>query len=472
MILRLALRSLLARPARSAVLACGFGLGVAVMASLLGIGQVMVEQARAPALRGGGEVVVFGATGQVTSARHVLSSVLQSGPLSAQVAAASPTQRAAAYLVREGRVVPIRAKGGVPSLERALADPETSSARAWTDTAADAAWAAPAPGAVLRSMDRFHPIPDVPARAASWAEWLYFNGRSGENRFYLTFLVGARQPNGRRTGAARLQLDQAGRRSSFSDTVELEDARVLAEAPDLVIGGSRVRLEGLRYHLTIDLPQEGSLLRGRPAGRRRIRGELYIDADPGRSLPPFAIRGAGGWVSGYVVPVMSGALGGQLEVGGKPLSFSGGTGYHDHNWGFWQGVTWQWGQIEHEGLSFVYGRVHPPADAADPERTPGFLAALGPQSPLGYALDVTIEETIDPASRQPRRILVKGRGPSLALTMDWDLQQAFVTRMPPRAFGGEMDFLQMRGRCRVTGKAGGRPVDFVALGSTETFRGR
>ena len=128
---------------------------------------------------------------------------------------------------------------------------------------------------------------------------------------------------------------------------------------------------------------------------------------------------------------MSGALGGALDVGGERLSFSGGTGYHDHNWGFWERVTWQWGQVEHDGFSFVYGRVHPPADAADPERTPGFLAALGPQSPLGYSADVTIEETIEPASGQPRRILVKGRGPSLALTMDWDLQQVLVTRMPP-----------------------------------------
>jgi len=472
MILRLALRSLLARPARSTVLACGFGLGVAVMASLLGIGEAMVEQARAPALRGGGDVVVFGAAGQVTSARHVLSSVLHGAPLSARVAATSPTQRAAAYLVRGGRVVPIRAKGGVPSLERAFADPETSFVAAWTDTAADNAWVSPEPGAVLRSMDRFHPIPDVPARAASWAEWLYFNGRSGESRFYLTFLAGARRPNGRRAAGARLQLDHAGRRSSFSETVELEDGRLLAEAPDLVIGASRVRLEGLRYHLTIDLPEEGPAVQGRRAGGKRARGELFIDAAPGRSLPPFAIRGAGGWVSGYVVPVMNGALGGALDVGGERLSFSGGTGYHDHNWGFWERVTWQWGQVEHDGVSFVYGRVHPPADAADPERTPGFLAALGPQSPLGYSADVTIEETIDPASGQPRRILVRGRGPSLALTMDWDLEQVLVTRMPPGAFGSDTDFFQMRGQCRVTGQAGGRPIDFVAAGSTETFRGR
>jgi hypothetical protein len=154
------------------------------------------------------------------------------------------------------------------------------------------------------------------------------------------------------------------------------------------------------------------------------------------------------------------------------MSFSGGTGYHDHNWGFWERVTWQWGQVEHDGFSFVYGRVRPPPDAADPERAPGFLAALRPQGPLGYSADVSIEETIDPASGQPRRILVKGRGPSLALTMDWNLEQVLVTRMPPAAFGSNLDFFQMRGRCRVTGQAGGRPVDLVAAGSTETFRGR
>ena len=68
-----------------------------------------------------------------------------------------------------------------------------------------------------------------------------------------------------------------------------------------------------------------------------------------------------------------------------------GTGYHDHNWGFWDGVSWRWGQVQHEGLSYVYGRVIPPADAADPEQLPGFLVALGPDGPVGYTTRVTIE---------------------------------------------------------------------------------
>jgi hypothetical protein len=58
------------------------------------------------------------------------------------------------------------------------------------------------------------------------------------------------------------------------------------------------------------------------------------------------------------------------------------------------------------------------------------------------------------------------------MTMDWDVEQALVTRMPARAFGGGMDCIQMRGRCRVAGHAGGRSIDFVAPGSSETFSGR
>ncbi len=50
MIGRLALRSLTAHPVRSAVLAAGFGVGVAVMAILLGVAEIVLEQSRAPAL--------------------------------------------------------------------------------------------------------------------------------------------------------------------------------------------------------------------------------------------------------------------------------------------------------------------------------------------------------------------------------------------------------------------------------------
>lgn len=456
------MRSLLVHPVRSAVLACGFGLGVAVMATLLGVGDVILEQARSPALAGSGDLVVTGATGGVTSARFVLGSVLAARPLQSRVKAASPIRRARLHLVREGGVIEVRARGGVPSLERAVGDPETAKVSSWTDTPADRAWASPDPAEVLRSLDRFHAIPDAPARASSWAEWLYFNGRAGATRLYLTFLAGPKRDLGRRSAGVRLQLDHGGRLSSFSEAALVDEAVLLRDAPDFAIGRSRVRLDGLRYALTLDLPSE--------SGGGRATGTLFLDAVPGHSVPPVTIRGAGGWLSGYVVPVLSGALHGELSVNGQTVSLQDGEGYHDHNWGFWQGVSWRWGQVHHEELSFVYGRVYPPADAADAESVPGLLAVLGPLGPLGYSTQLSIEE--DSHAGQPQRIVVRGRGGSLDVTMELTVERAVATRMGRGFFGEGMDFLQLRGRYQVKGQVAGRAVGFSAQGAAETFRRR
>lgn len=475
MILRLALRSLLTHPIRTLVLACGFGLGVGVMAMLLGVGEVILDQARSPAVSGGGDVVIASSTGELPSARWILSSALRTGGFENRVSAASPSRRSTLYLVRKGGVVPIRVQGGIPSLERAVGDPETSSITSWTDAASDAPWSSPDPGAALAALDRFHPIPDVPARTDSWAEWLYFNGHAGDNRFYLTFMVGPRSAGPafgtRRIAGVRLQLDRAGQRSSYSQTQEVNEADVLSSAPNLTIGSNHVRLDGMRYQIALDLPAEN--------GTSRITGDIIIEASPGRALPPLTIRGAGGWLSGYVVPVMSGRLTGTLTVDSvaqdfspAKLTFDEGAGYHDHNWGFWKDVSWRWGQVHHGDLSLVYGRIHPPADAADAERIPGFLAAIGPNGPVGYATNVSIEETDDPATGHPRSITVTGRSSSLDVAMELTVEDAIVTKRGAGLFGEEMDFLQLRARYRVRGRAGDRSIDFAAPGAAETFRGR
>jgi hypothetical protein len=463
MIFTLALRSLLSRPIRSAVLAGGFGLGVSVMTALLGIGGVILDQARTPALVGGGDVIIGSSSGRIGSAKFVLSNVLSRGSLGDRIKAASPTSRANLYLIDDRGATAIVARGGIPSLERGLADRETSGVESWIDTPADREWRSPRHEDILRAMDRFHPIPDVPARAGSWSEWLYFNGRTGAARFYLTFFAGPRLASGDRTLNVLLQLERGGRMTSYSHSSLVTDEQ-LASAPDISAGPNSVRLIGSEYRIRIDLAAES---RG-----PRASGEVVVRASPGRSLPPFTMRGAGGWVSGYVAPVMSGELAGALSAGGETIDLSGGTGYHDHNWGFWEGVRWQWGQVEGEGLAFVYGRVYPPADAADTTRLPGFLVAMGPEGPLGYATDVTIAESDTSLGTEPRRIVVSGRGDSLTLTLDIAVDQITTTRMGPGSFGSGMNFLQLRGTYRVSGRAGDSQIEFTAPGSAETFRGR
>src|SRR5260370_15506117 len=99
MIFRLALRSLVAHPIRSLVLACGFGLGVSVMATLLGVGEVILDQARSPALVGGGDVVLTSVTGTVSSATWILSSALHGRALQRRDSVCCPTNHETLFLL-------------------------------------------------------------------------------------------------------------------------------------------------------------------------------------------------------------------------------------------------------------------------------------------------------------------------------------------------------------------------------------
>jgi hypothetical protein len=454
---RLALRSLTAHPVRSAVLAAGFGVGVAVMAILLGVASIVLEQAQAPALVGGGDVNIR--LSLLVPARVVLSGTLQSDALRPRVRAAAASHTTDLFLLRDGRSTRVAARGGIPSVERELGDPEILEVAAWRDTPEDAAWTRESPERVLRQIDRFHGVPDVPEWSDSWAEWLYFNGRSNDARFYLTFMVGPRTRSGARVASVRLQIERGGQMQSFATRAEITDAES-ANAPDMTIGASSVRLDGLVYRIHLDLAD---------ANGRRAMGDMTLEASAGRLVPPVEIAGARGWRTGYVVPVMSGKLDGALTVAGEPVSLAGGTGYHDHNWGFWKGVSWQWGQAQHGDVSVIYGRVHPPPEAADPERIPGFVGVIGPDGPLGYSTDVRITETNDDKG-QPRTIAVRARSASLTLDLRFDIASTVTSRMTGALVNG-VNFLQMRGQYTVSGYAGSREIAFTAPGAAETFRG-
>ena len=459
MIGRLALRSLTAHPVRSAVLAAGFGVGVAVMAILLGVAAIVLQQAQSPALVGGGDVLIR--ISESVPARMVLAGTLQSRALQPRFEVASPFQTGSLYLFHEGRASRVDVRGGIPSLERALGDPETSQVQAWRDTDADETWAAATPGSVLRHIDRFHPIPEVARWQSSWAEWLYFNGRTRDARFYLTFMVGPRTSGDRRSAGVRLQLERNGQMENYSGATEISDAEAL-RAPDLTIGANRVSLNDSTYTIHLDLVS---------ARGERAQGDLSLVASPGKLVPPIEISGRNGWRTGYVVPVMAGMLDGSIHVGGTVVSLRDGTGYHDHNWGFWEGVSWQWGQGQSGDLALLYGRVFAPAEAADPDRIPGFVGILGPDGPLGYATNVRISEENDRHGR-PTRIAISGRGPSLDLKAQFDVTTVVTTRSQQGPLANQIDFLQLRGAYTVTGTAGSRQLQFTAPGAAETFRGR
>jgi hypothetical protein len=492
-IIRLAVRSLATRPLRSAVLATGFGLGIGVMASLLGVGEVILEQARSPALAGGGDLVVAGSVGGVDNARFVMANVIGADQVRQRTTAVSPSRTGSLYLMaKSGEAIPVSVRGGIPSRQKAVGQREVAAQTAWTDDPGDAAWTRPSQDDILRAIDRFHPIPRGTAQR-SWSEWLYFNGRTtdGRLRFYLTFLVGgpstplragpstslraspstslgAGSEGGTRPALVRLQLDRDGRSTNYSAAAMIDARELLERAPDLDVAGNHVRVDGSRYRIDLALAKDSNSSEKTPA----VTGELILDAPPGRSLPPGTIHGLDGWMSGYVVPVLAGALHGTLIVDGAPLPLEGATGYHDHNWGFWSGVRWQWGQVADRDLSIVWGRVFPPSSVADPDRIPGVLAVLGPDGLIAFSTNVAIVEE-GTSGDVPRSITVQATGHSVDLTATFTPAERVRSRLSALGISdgaAPMDFLQLGGDYRVAGRAGNRALAFTARGAAETFR--
>ena len=64
----------------------------------------------------------------------MLAGTLQSRALQPQVAAASPFQTGVPLSLSRRRSSRVDARGGIPSLERSLGDPETSQVEAWRDS--------------------------------------------------------------------------------------------------------------------------------------------------------------------------------------------------------------------------------------------------------------------------------------------------------------------------------------------------
>ncbi len=480
MTFRLALRALLAKPVRSAVLAGGFGFGIAVMAVLLGVGQVILEQARSPDLHGHGDVLIVSETRALEQGRFHAASLRRQQGLGPQIETISPGAADRLYVVGTSGVRAVDGSAGIPSLERALGDPIASRIDAWRDAPGDAAWTAPDPDDLFRALDRFHAPPSLPGYDESWAEWLYFKGAAGGATFYLSFLYGPVEEDGTRGAVVSLQLDDGGGMRCYADGGRFDAARVLETAPDVDIGANRIRIADGAYRVRLALYESDCA--GGPAGARfdpalgvALDGGLTLGASLEKAVPPFVLRGARGWLSGYVVPVLEGPLAGTLRVGGRDVPFDGGIGYHDHNWGFWRDVTWQWGQVAGDGVSIVYGRVHPPPDIADPERSPAFLGVIGPDGPAGFSADATIEEVDAPGTDRPERIRVTGAGASFDLELDFAVET--LARSPvgsgtAAAEAGGTEFLQMHGPYTVRGRVGGREVAFESRGAAETFRER
>jgi hypothetical protein len=157
--------------------------------------------------------------------------------------------------------------------------------------------------------------------------------------------------------------------------------------------------------------------------------------------------------------------------------------YHDHNWGVWRGVSWEWGAARAGQYAILYGRVEPPDSVAATQPlfvyvvdSLGFLRVFRPRT-IEYE---DSQSTRRDAVRVPRTAqLFDARGDdTLRVTLSVEDAAMTDTRRPLIERGDYMNaqriarpfFLQMKGVARLDGRIGGRVISAEGYGFFETYR--
>ena len=488
MLLTLAFRHLFVRKLRSLFLLLGFALGVGVMIVLLSVGQAMLEQSRDVALVGGGEVTVlpqgidieamrtgglgamfFGIDRARFLARQVLGGPRHAGLVRTVAPAIEGNLLYVCKAAGACRPAAVRAGGEIPSRAAALGAGLAVRQGSWRDSPADSAYVAPTAQQLYDELDRFHvpPRPD-----SSWGEWQYYNVvTAGNEWWYVTYLVGGRvgpaAERADRWGGRMLVTHRRpdGRYERFTTTAPAGDVRFDTTRADLAIGPSTVRQRGGVYILHATAMG--------PSGT--VRMDLRVRPVPNRYFPPVELR-EDEFLSGYVVPGLAATASGSICLAGRCAEVANAIAYHDHNWGVWRDVTWEWGAARGSTLSLLYGGVYGPdrPDAGAAVNSPLFLTivdSLGVRQVLRF--DRVAYEGGRPAvgasgNIAPRRFTLTGSRGADSVTLAVDVEDALATGMAAASF--HRFFLQMRGRFELRGRLAGQAVRDSGSGFFETYR--
>ncbi len=497
MIELLALRNLVLRPWRSAFLLFGYSLGVAVMIVLLSIGEALLSQSRDEKLVGGGDVTVLpegidvevmktGGLGglffSIDHARFIYGQLLAAPRLASAVAAVAPQIEGKLLYARTatGREIPVMASGEIPSRTTAVGALPPIAAGAWSDDAYDVAWRDPSPAELRNAIDHFH-LPPAEARGdPSWAEWHYFNVVSADRTrwAFISFIVGGAVPNGEWGGQVLVTLhEQGGASRRFVASVPRTAVAFSTWNADVRIGTSGVTvLPNGRYAVRAHAVEEGT---GAPA-----EVNLVVSPAPGAYFPGAALS-SGDVVSGYVVPGLRADATGTICVRGACERFDGAQSYHDHNWGVWRGVTWEWGAARAGEFTLLYGRVQPSDSTITTQPlftyvvdSLGFRALFRPRE-IRYDDGRTVRVGGTTIRVPSHGEMVDVRGDD---TLRVELIVEDATATDTRAPGAERGeglaarrldrpyFVQMKGRMRISGRIAGKPIAGEGTGFFETYR--
>jgi hypothetical protein len=497
MIALLSFRNLVLRPWRTLLLLLGFGLGVGVMIVLLSVGEALLAQAREEKLVGGGQLTVLpegldvevmktGGLGgmffSIDHARFIYRQLLAAPRLAPHVAAVAPEMEGKLVYLRlaNGREIAVRAAGELPSRTRAVGALPDLAAGHWDDDDLDRRWRDPTMKELRAEVDHFH----LPTGAAlgdpSWAEWHYVNviSADGKRWAFISFIVGGEVPRGIWGAQVLVTLHEVGQPARrFSSVFPPTAVHFSTNEPDLSFGSSAVRvLPDGRYEVVAHAREE--------KGDAPLDIHLVVTPSPGAYFPGAALS-AGDLVSGYAVAALRADASGSICVAKRCEDYQGVQAYHDHNWGVWRGVTWEWGSARAGSYALLYGRVQPPDSVAT--RQPlfvflvdslGFLALFRPRD-IAYVdeRDIVVDGKRIHVPSHATMVDVRGDD-TLRVELAVEDAAGTDTRAPGVERGDTRTarqllrpyFIQMKGSAEISGRVHGAAIAGRGQGFFETYR--
>jgi hypothetical protein len=500
MIGQLALRNITYRPWRSVLLFFGFGVGVAVMIVLLSVGEAMLTQARSEKLVGGGTITVLpegldvevmktGGIGglffSIDHAAFLYRQVLASPRYRNEIATVAPQIEGRLLYARtkDGREFPVHAAGEIPAATKAVGAAAEVIAGKWENDDGDRRWVAPTPLELRNQIDHFHVPSDSVTGRDSWAEWHYFNviSREGTRWAFISFIVGGDVTTTHWGGQLGITLrEQNGSTRRFSTNVDRTRVRFSTSDANVSFGDSRVTvLPDGDYDVRAAAREDN--------GRGRISVSLRVHPAPYAYFPGVAM-GSAGFVSGYTVPALRATATGTLCADSDCENLSDAQSYHDHNWGVWRGVTWDWGAARAGGYTFLYGRVYPadtltsiPPVLVYLVDSLGFRAVFRPRA-IAYEDNRPVMSGKEKLMVPSRARFEDVRGED-TLRVDISVEDAIATDTRPRRAAGEGErgdplgsdkkhpyFIQMKGTARISGRLDGVQLQGTGTGFFETYR--
>ncbi len=456
-------RTFSSRPKRTLLFILGYALAIAVMITLLSVGEAVLQQAQDKNLLGGGDLILVPQgidiesmkTGGISAlyysipqARFVVRQLLGSSRFRGDIDTVSPYLFSKlSYARRAGTIDPPEtayAEGSLPDQERTI----KAIPLPWKNNGADEKWLHPQSTDFYNEIDRFH----LPAAAYPemdrWAEWHYFNFETDDYYGYLSIMVVGNVLKDQASWTVSLQLFDNGYRR-FAANYPAARSGLPLNKVEYQVGSNQIRFNKDHYEIALDFQDKAS-----------IRGTLRYYPDAGLYFPPTYLARNDQMESGYVIPAIRGTYQGTLRIGQKEYDFNNVTGYHDHNWGIWRRIEWNWGHLFSDQYAIFFGEIFLDGKGK------GLFAGVFDRSGFVTVLRPDHIEFSDIKDNVPQQLRIRGQKQFAAIDLTGKASSFVSTKLegaPP------LYFIQSKMEYSVQLEIDGKRALFPARGNAETY---